>query len=107
MDTETESMLKKCANPNCPTIFKYLREGRLFRLAVDTTEQTTESAPKRVLRVERFWLCGACSSRFTLISDGQKSVTLAPLTKNQNRKDKCIQILDLTGQAQEVHIDSH
>lgn len=93
-------MLKKCANPDCATPFKYLREGRLFRLRVDSSVEEPTAAEVRKIRLgERFWLCGACSSRFTLVSDGKRGVILAPFGKNGARKDKCIPILDLTARA--------
>jgi len=49
-------MVSKCANQACHVPFLYLGNGRL--LAVESF-----SAPARV---EFFWLCGECATRFKL-----------------------------------------
>ena len=93
-------MLKKCANPKCSTQFKYLREGRLFRLVFETPMQGTSSpGVRQVRRGERFWLCGDCSSKFTLVFDGTQGVKLSPWSEHHDRKDRCILILDMTDKA--------
>jgi hypothetical protein len=59
-------MLGKCTNPSCSAPFRYLRDGRLFRLEADPGFRT--SKPKKL---EYFWLCDGCSPRMSLrISDG-------------------------------------
>jgi len=93
-------VLKKCANPKCSAPFQYLREGRLFRLVFEVPiEGTGSSGARQVRRGERFWLCGDCSSKFTLVSDGAKAVKLSPLSEHHDRKDPCILILDMTDKA--------
>lgn len=54
-------MLSKCTNPSCPATFRYLREGKLFRLEDDP--RLRNSKPRRS---EYFWLCDPCSSRMSL-----------------------------------------
>lgn len=68
---DIQEMLSKCSNPGCSAHFRYLHSGRLFRFdarnyAVAGNGANWE-APKKV---EFFWLCEACSGKFTLISDG-------------------------------------
>src|ERR1700745_1495283 len=61
-------MLGKCANPSCSAPFRYLRDGRLFRLEADPRFRT--SKPNKL---EFFWLCDRCSPRMGLrISEGGK-----------------------------------
>jgi len=56
-------VLSKCLNPNCSAPFRYLREGRLFTIEVPVSP--TQPGPGR--RLERFWLCGECSSTLTVV----------------------------------------
>lgn len=61
-------MLGKCSNPTCSAPFRYLRDGRLFRLEPDPIART--SKPNRL---EYFWLCDSCSPRMSLrISEAGK-----------------------------------
>ncbi len=80
-------MLSKCANPGCPTPFRYLHEGKLFRIHMDRdlTESLSNSgidaeAKKPSRRVEFFWLCQSCSAEMTLIVQKGGGVTVLPLT---------------------------
>lgn len=61
-------MLTKCANPVCPTHFRYLERGTLFRY-----ENDPRAAPDQTHR-EYFWLCVDCSSSLTLRLDAQGKV---------------------------------
>lgn len=54
-------MLKECSNPSCAAPFRYLKEGRLFRLQTDPAICSSKSDV-----VEYFWLCHRCSSEMTL-----------------------------------------
>jgi hypothetical protein len=54
-------MLVKCTNPSCSASFRYLSDGRLFRLESDSTLWSSKSN-----RVEYFWLCHRCASKMTL-----------------------------------------
>ena len=87
-------MVSKCANPACPTLFHYLREGKVFRVEVEVTPaavpgDTAElhnaskvpflvktSKPNR--KVEHFWLCGPCSQSMSLIFDRDLGINVIP-----------------------------
>ena len=75
-------MLSKCANPACSTPFQYLRDGRLFQIDVEQTEQTgmhlVGKRPPR--KLEHFWLCGACCQEMTLAYQRGKGVITLPLS---------------------------
>jgi hypothetical protein len=61
-------MLGKCTNPSCSVPFRYLRDGRLFRLEADPRFRTSKP-----YKLEFFWLCDRCSPRMSLrISDKGK-----------------------------------
>lgn len=58
------AMLSKCANPTCSDTFRYLHEGRLFHVAVGLAPSDQAAS------FERFWLCGTCSRKMTVVSSG-------------------------------------
>ena len=64
-------MVSKCANPECSTLFRSLRAGRLIRVeskpatAADVELGFSEYSSSR--RAEFFWLCGDCSSKGLLL----------------------------------------
>lgn len=57
-------MLCQCLNPNCGKPFRYLHEGRIFRI-----EQVRVAPGSTQLErsVESYWLCGTCSRRLKVI----------------------------------------
>ena len=60
-DLKEETMLSKCANPNCSTPLVYLREGKIFMMDHSAHPQVRPEGPVLVkpgYRVEHFWLCG-------------------------------------------------
>jgi hypothetical protein len=65
-------MLSKCSNPDCTTLFRYLHEGKLFRIELDVVTEETGNfgidpeIKKPVRRTEFFWLCRECSAEMTL-----------------------------------------
>ena len=69
-------MLSKCASPDCSNTLHYLREGRLFKVESESEIQLVSGAKKPARRVEHFWLCGACSERYTLIHDKESGVQI-------------------------------
>jgi hypothetical protein len=75
-------MISKCANPACAVPFRYMREGRLFRMEFDPDPQGSGPAlvgsAKLKRKIEHFWLCGTCSATLTLIIQDGK-VQTAPL----------------------------
>lgn len=67
-------MISKCANPECPKLFQYLREGQVFRVEVQDVPPATpgpfvEKSKKPIRRVEHFWLCGECSRTMNVSFD--------------------------------------
>jgi hypothetical protein len=81
-------MLSKCANPGCPNSFRYLHEGRLFRIHMDATESGSEvgvhaKEKKPARRVEFFWLCQKCSAEMTLSFEEGVGVKIRPLADLQ------------------------
>lgn len=87
-------MLSKCANPDCSASFRYLHEGRLFRMAVAGTvidhsnfgadpEITDPRMKKASSRIEFFWLCEECAPEMTLIFKPGVGVTAQPAVRAQ------------------------
>jgi hypothetical protein len=57
-------MLAKCANPTCFAPFRYLHEGKLFRL--DLGARPPSPGGRRPRQLQYFWLCERCARTFTL-----------------------------------------
>jgi hypothetical protein len=64
-------MVSKCVNPYCAAPFRYLDQGRLFRLENDVPVKSREPA-------EYFWLCSACSRTMTLCLSEDRGIAIAP-----------------------------
>lgn len=86
-------MLSKCANPECSARFRYLHDGKVFRVEPDALThssrplhgQLSTVVPERVLiaqkpsdRPEYFWLCSTCSEHSTVGTDS-RGVVLVPV----------------------------
>jgi hypothetical protein len=74
-------MLGKCSNPSCSAPFRYLRDGKLFRLESDPRLRT--SKPNKL---EYFWLCDHCSPRMSL-RIGDAGGTLPVLLPGSDQRD--------------------
>jgi hypothetical protein len=70
-------MLAKCVNSSCSASFRYLEEGRLFRLESDRPL----GLPNRE-KSEYFWLCSPCSRTMTLRLDECSGVAIIPFTES-------------------------
>ena len=70
-------MLNTCANPGCREPFRYLRDGRLFRLQAEVKGSSSE-----ISNPEYFWLCARCceSLSLRLAEDRQVVVVDASVT---------------------------
>ena len=68
-------MLDKCINQSCSTPFRYLRNGRLFRLESDPLVRA--SKPK----AEYFWLCDRCSAKMNLCITKEGTVSPVMLSR--------------------------
>lgn len=66
-------MLFKCAHPTCIAQFRYLHEGRVFKVRMPSfTRHTTTH------RIEHFWLCERCSHSLTIVVENGR-VTTRPI----------------------------
>jgi len=54
-------VLDKCSNPSCRALFRYLNDGRLFRIESDSNASSTYSK-----KAQYFWLCRNCAVAVTL-----------------------------------------
>ncbi len=70
-------MLAKCANPECSKPFHYLREGKIFRIDLESAPAGRDG--RRPVRIEHFWLCGTCSAQMTLLYRKGEGVVLLRL----------------------------
>jgi hypothetical protein len=63
-------MLSKCANPTCPTTFRYLHEGRLYVIAPGQSlgGYKPRCSSKSGL-LEYAWLCSSCALYLTIQID--------------------------------------
>jgi hypothetical protein len=73
-------MLQKCSNPSCSASFRYLRDGKLFRLESDPRLRT--SKPNKL---EYFWLCDGCSPGMSLRIGGEGDVRPVPFPGSDQR----------------------
>lgn len=78
------AMVSKCANPSCSAIFRYLREGKIFHVATGPYGPEKDNASETFTR-ERFWLCGDCSTKMTVISD-RSGIRVVPLPDPSERQ---------------------
>ena len=71
-------MLAKCANPTCSVPFRYLHEGKLFRLDLGAgPPSATGHVPRQV---QYFWLCEDCARSMTLKMEAGR-VAACPLPR--------------------------
>lgn len=73
-------MVSKCANPSCSASFRFLHEGKVFRIETPPESPNADqslSAKKPARHLEFFWLCDRCSSLMTLAVD-KGGVTVRP-----------------------------
>jgi hypothetical protein len=54
-------VLTTCANPGCREAFRYLRDGKLFRLQAEVKGSSSE-----ISNPEYFWLCARCCESLSL-----------------------------------------
>ena len=58
-------MLSKCVNPACSASFRYLHEGKVFRLEREPLH--SDDTANQSHNFEYFWLCPVCSSFLTVV----------------------------------------
>lgn len=69
-------MLSKCLNPACSAKFRYLHEGKIFKIA--TGSPSPDPLDSASHKVEHFWLCGHCAQTLKVVLD-HGVVTIRPL----------------------------
>ena len=76
-------MMSKCANPSCPSVFRYLREGKLFQVPAGVSARAAAAKGSEVRKLpardEFFWLCGTCSKELTIQVDPVAGARAVPL----------------------------
>jgi hypothetical protein len=70
-------MVSKCANPVCSIPFRYLHEGKLFRIA--RSFPSNADGKRSATHIEFFWLCKDCSRNMTLNLGENGEITTLPL----------------------------
>lgn len=74
-------MVSHCANPQCLKPLHYLREGKVFLF----TGRNTLKGKSTLLRLEHYWLCGACAKEWTLMIDEENGVQLLERKRRRAR----------------------
>ena len=90
-------MLSKCANPNCPTTFRYLHEGRLY--LIDPREALARHKPRcssKSEQLEYAWLCSSCSLYLTIQIDEEFATRVVRKLEAKNGSDFCTSANDST-----------
>jgi hypothetical protein len=80
-------MLSKCFNPHCSANFRYLGQGRLYRIDRTKTIASALIIPEveacapciKTHPLEHFWLCDKCAITLTIGLDDTGRVRLVPL----------------------------
>src|SRR5205807_208850 len=68
---EEFGLLAKCANPPCAALFRYLREGTLFRFQSETLQGIPSAGES-----EYFWLCPNCAKNMIVRLDATSKIRL-------------------------------
>lgn len=78
-------MLSKCLNPRCTAKFRYLGEGRLFRIDFSEAGRRKKALVGGALPpldrepIEHFWLCESCAPKMTVSLSDAGEVRLVML----------------------------
>jgi hypothetical protein len=79
----SQKLHPKCANPACPTAFRWLAGGKFFRFRPESTASQPEhkgtATHLGISGVEHYWLCERCSHLFTLAFEEKEGVMLRAL----------------------------
>jgi hypothetical protein len=78
-------MITNCANPGCKSTLQSFVEGRFFHFdivsvsisAEDGASGTFDAVPQSV--AIQYWLCGTCSSSYSLILEPVRGLKLVPV----------------------------
>jgi hypothetical protein len=78
-------MLSKCANPTCPTTFRYLHQGRLYVIAPGKPAAGHKSRPSAESgQLEYAWLCSSCSLDLTIQIDEEFGIRVVRKVEGKN-----------------------
>ena len=69
-------MLSKCANPACSARFRYLHQGRIFK--VERGAVLSGPNGSSIRKIEHFWLCELCTQTLEVVLENG-AVTTRPL----------------------------
>jgi hypothetical protein len=71
-------VLRKCANPVCHVLFRYLHQGKLVEVEIQYKEGPCGSgnSSNRKRYVERYWLCDRCVVCVALQFDRRRGIVL-------------------------------
>jgi hypothetical protein len=83
-------MLEKCVNPSCSASFRYLDEGRLFRV-----EYNPELHSFVRVKPQYFWLCSSCSETMSLRLDRETTVRTVVTLDNSRHGRKDVDFIPL------------
>ena len=76
------SVVAKCANPDCPAPFLYLREGRLFVMS-SSSRHSRELGRENGVRYA--WLCHDCGTTLAVEFEAGKGLRVVPLESSDIR----------------------
>jgi hypothetical protein len=83
-------MLAKCANPNCESRFRYMREGKLFTFRGSST---SDQIGKTAATAEHWWLCSPCAATLTIRFDPVSGARVQSQTKLES--GLCVRVASL------------
>lgn len=87
-------MLSKCANPTCPTVFRYLHEGKLY--VIDPRGTLAGHKPRSSSRsgqMEYLWLCSSCCLYLTIqIDEACEMRVVEKLAENNYRFNTLVSV---------------
>jgi hypothetical protein len=63
-------LLSKCAHPTCFAQFRYLHEGRVFKVRMPAFARHAGTH-----RIEHFWLCERCARSLTIVFEKGRVAT--------------------------------
>lgn len=80
-------MVDKCANPLCPSLFRYFGKGRLFAFELRSPTRPCRDVPPAICEKHPshamvcFWLCEDCSRKLTVTFSAGEGMQVVPQKK--------------------------
>jgi hypothetical protein len=66
-------MVSRCANPSCSARFRFLHEGRVFKL--ETGPGPAHNPDPLMQKIEYFWLCQRCAETLEVVFRNGEVIT--------------------------------